>query len=179
MKTKILLLSIILILFSTAVFAQKQTPSEFVQSFYKFHRARSGVIDAKEVEAHKKWFTTELIRLFQYELEREAEFSKENPTDKPHYGDGFPFSPMKECYKKGKEIKNTLKIGKTSVRRNKTFVKVSFYYPKVCEGGLIHSYKLELVKNKGGWLINDLIFLDDESGVEDERLTDDLKREKY
>ena len=174
MKTRIITLSILLAFFSVNIFAQNQSAASFVQSFYKFHRARWDAFTKNEVQVRKKWFTTELFELFQYELKREAEYLKEYPTNKPYFGDGFPFTPMEECYFKEKEIKNVLKIGKTSIKGNKSIVKVSFYYPKVCEGGLIHSYKIELVKNKNSWLINDLIYVD--SG---ERLTKDLKRERY
>ena len=104
---------------------------------------------------------------------------KKNPTNKPHFGDGFPFAPMEECYVEGKEIKNILKIGKTTFKENKTIVEVKFYYPKVCDGSFIHAYQVELVKNNGDWLISDLIYLNDETMNEEERLTEDLKREKY
>ena len=174
MNSKPLFLIIILVLFSANGFAQKQTASEFVESFYKFHRARSESFNAEELEVLKKWFTTKLYELFLYELKREAEFLKVNPTDKPYFGDGFPFAPMEECHIKGVEVKNILKIGKTTGKGNKRLVEVKFYYPKACDGGFIHAYQVELAKNKGGWLINDLIYLDS-----NERLTDVLKREKY
>ncbi len=180
MKTKILFLSIILLFLSTNIFAQKLSASEFVESFYEFHRARSGIFSAEEVDLHKKWFTAELYELFQYELKREKEFLERTPTDKPylaekpHFGDGFPFAPMEECYVEGKEIKNNLKIGKTTIKGDKTIVEVKFYYPKVCGGSFIHAYQIELAKNNGDWLINDLIYLDS-----NERLTDDLKRAEY
>ncbi|MBX7169454.1 MAG: hypothetical protein K1X72_00765 [Pyrinomonadaceae bacterium] len=179
MKTKIILLSIILIIFPTIIFAQKQTPTEFVKSFYKFHRSRDEAFSKEEIKARQKWFTTELYELFQYELKREAEYLKENPTDKPFFGDGFPITALEECYLKGKWIKNVLKIGKTSTKKDKTFVEVSFYQPNVCGSYFIHAYKNELVKNKNSWLINDLIYLDDETMADDSRLSDDLKREKY
>lgn len=179
MKVKFILLLVLFTLFSVNTFAQKQSASAFVQSFYKFHRTRSGTFDKTEVELHKKWFTAELIRLIEYELEREAEFLKENPTFKPHYGDGFPFVPLEDCYVKQKWIRNVLRIGKTSVRGDKTLVAIKFYHPKVCEGHFIHAYKIELVKHNGSWLINDLIFLDDNTLAEYSLLTDDLKREKY
>lgn len=166
-------------MFSVNILAQKQSPKEFVQEFYKFHRSLSNTSFAEEVDAHKKWFTPKLNQLLQYELKREAEYLKEYPTNKPFFGEGLPFVPLEECYRNDKNIKNILRIGTVTTRKNVTTVKVSFYQPKVCEGYFIHGYKIELVKNKGSWLINDLIFLDDETGKEDSRLTDDLKREKY
>lgn len=174
MKTKIFFLSIILLLLSSSIFAQKQNAAEFVESFYEFHRARSGSFSAEELEAHKKWLTSELYKLFQYELKREMEYLKDNPTNKPYFGDGFPFAPLEECYVKGNEIKNILKIGETTIKGDKTIVEVKFYYPKACDGSFIHAYQVEVTKNNGDWQINDFIYLDS-----NERLTDDLKREKY
>lgn len=173
MKTKIFFLSIILLILSGNIFAQKQSASAFVESFYEFHRARLGGFNAEELNAHKKWFTVELYKLFQNELKREAEYLKENPTDKPYFGDGLPFVPLEECYVEGKEIKNILKIGKNSGKENKMLAEVKFFQPKVCEGYFIHAYKIELVKNESSWLINDLIYLNDETMSEEGRLTAD------
>lgn len=179
MKTKTFLVLVILLILSGNLFAQKQSATAFVESFYEFHRARTEGFNAEELEARKKWFTAELYELFQNELKREAEYLKENPTDKPFFGDGFPFAPMEECYVEGKEIKNILKVGKTSGKEGKTLVEIKFYYPKACEGNFIHAYKIELVKNERSWLINDLIYLNDQTMREEDRLTTDLKREKY
>lgn len=175
MKTKIFFLSIILIGLSANAFAQKQSATAFVESFYKFHRARTRAFTAREVGLHRKWFTAELNRLFQNELKREREYLKKNPTDKPHFGDGFPFTPYEECYKNGKEIKNVLKLGAPESIGNKTLIEAKFYYPKACSGGgeLTREHKIELVKSRGVWLISDLIFSDGS------RLTEDLKRAEY
>src|SRR5688500_2902826 len=102
MKTKIGFLSIILLLLSVNVFAQIQTAAGFVESFYKFHRSRSGIFDEREVNAHRRWLTAKLNNLFQNELRREREYLKQNPTNKPHFGDGFPFLPYEECSINGK-----------------------------------------------------------------------------
>jgi hypothetical protein len=175
MKTKIFFLSIILVALSANVFAQKQSAAAFVESFYKFHRARSKTFNAIEVYARRRWFTPELNRLFLNELKREKEFSKQNPDDKPHFGDGFPFAPIEECYKNGKYINNVLKLGAVTTRGNKTVIEARFYYPKACSaaGELSRTEKIELVKSKGVWLIGDLIYSDGS------RLTEDLKRAEY
>ena len=175
MKTKIFFLSMMLFLLSAKVFAQKQSAAAFVQSFYQFHRARTGAFNARELELHKKWFSPELNKLFQNELQREKEYLKQNPTDKPHFGDGFPFTPNEECYKNGREIKNVLKLGAPKTSGNKTVIETKFYYPKACEAGgeLARAQKIELVKIKGRWLISDLIYSDGS------RLTEDLKRAEY
>jgi hypothetical protein len=118
----------------------------------------------------KRWFSAELNGLFQKELKRESEYLKKNPTDKPYFGDGFPFTPYEECSKGGREIKNVLKIAAVTQRGNKTLVEVQFFTPKACGGDFIDTYKVELIKMKGVWLLNDWIAGD--GG----RLTDALKR---
>jgi hypothetical protein len=173
MKTKIAFLSIILLVLSANVFAQKQSASAQVAAFYKFHRARSGVFRTSEVAAHKRWFTAELNRLFQNELKREKEFLKQNPTDKPHFGDGFPFLPYEECSSGGKNVKNVLKVGSETIRKSVAVVEVKFSQPKACGGAPIETYKVELLNVKGVWLINDWIFADGK------RLSEDLKRTEY
>jgi len=173
MKNKFIFLAVLLLLFSADVFAQKQSAAAFVRSFYEFHRARSGAFNAGEVNSRKKWFTAELNRLFQSELKREKEYLKQNPTDKPHFGDGFPFLPYEECSKDGKGFKNVLKTGTETIRKSLTIVEVKIFQPKACGGELTATYKVELVKIKNGWLINDWIYDDGK------RLSDDLKRAEY
>ena len=173
MKIKIILLSAILLLLSTAVFAQEQDASAAVQSFYKFHLSGAGAFNTNEVKARKKWFTDDLNKLFQTELQREKEYLKANPTDKPHFGDGFPFQPYEECENAGKLIKNTYQVGTATVKGERATLEVKFYQPKECGGDLIDTYKVVLVKNKGKWLINDWLFSDAKT------LTEDLKRTSY
>lgn len=173
MKTKLIFLLIIFLMLSGGMFAQTYSASDFVRSFYKFHRARSGDFNSSEVNAHRKWFSNELYELFQNELKREKEYLKQNPTNKPFFGDGFSFTPYEECYQNGKEIKNVLKIGSVAANADKTLVEVNFYYPKVCGGEMTASYQVELIKNKGVWVINDLIYSDGST------LILDLKRIEY
>jgi len=169
MKNKIIFLHIVLLVFSASVFAQEQSATEYVESFYKFHRVRLRAFNASEVDLHGQWFSAELNKLFKNELKREKAFLKKNPTDKPHFGDGFPFAPYEECT----NAKNVLKIGAATAKGDKTLVEVMFYQPEPCGGALIETYKVELVKSDGVWLINDWIYDDGE------RLSDDLKRTKY
>jgi hypothetical protein len=173
MKTKFFLLSMILLLLSANIFAQKQDAAAAVGAFYKFHRTRSNVFKASEVNLYKKWFSAGLNKLFQYELKREKEYLKKNPTDKPYFGDGFGFDPLDECSKAGKSYKNTYQIGTAAIRKSLAVVEVKFYNPKACGGEAIATYKIELIQNKGIWLINDWIYPDGK------RLTEDLKRTEY
>ena len=159
MKIKIIFVSIILALISTSIFAQKQDATAAVQSFYKFHLSRSGIFNAGEVKARRKWFTDDLNKLFQTELQREKEYLKANPTDKPRFGDGFPFQPLDEC-NSAATIKNAYQVGAATIKGERATVEVKFYNPKECGGDLIDVYKVELVKSKGGWLIDDWLYSD-------------------
>ena len=125
------------------------------------------------MKTRKKWFTDDLNKLFQTELKREKEYLKVNPTDKPHFGDGFSFQSLDECESAGKSIKNTYQIGAATVKGEQATVEVKFYKPKECGGDLIDTYKVELVKTKEKWLIDDWLYSDAKT------LTEDLKRTNY
>ena len=108
MKTKIGFLSIILLLLSANVFAQKQSASAVVEAFYKFHWTRSGIFNAKEVGLYKKWFSADLNKLFQNELKREKEYLKQNPTDKPFTATAFRFSRLMNVHWAENHIKTLI-----------------------------------------------------------------------
>ncbi len=171
MRTQIIFLSISWVLFSVSIFAQKQSPSNFVQNFYKFHQLNLDPI--VEISVYEKWFSDDLNKLLRYELRREKEFLDKNPTFKPYFGDGISFIPSDECFKGEKFIKHVFKTDAVVTKRNKTTVKINFYYPKVCGGNFVDFRQIELIKNKDGWLINDLIYSDGS------RLSKDLQREMY
>jgi hypothetical protein len=144
-----------------------------VEKFYKFYRTRNGVVSTHELNLIKPWFTVELTKLFQNEIKREAEFIKKHSDDKPHFGDGFPFNPYEECVADNKIILNTIETGEVKLDANKAIVEVKFSASKECGGEDIDIYKIELLKNKNRWLINDWIYSDET------KLSDDLKRKDY
>lgn len=168
-----LLILILIPVFGSSVFAQKQNAVETVESFYKFHNSRSGLFSLHEVRLLKKWLTAELYNLFLNEIKREDEFVRKNPNDKPHFGDGFPFQPFSECVDGETVIVNKFEAEEISSDALKATVEVKFSAPEKCGGALIDKYKVELVKTRNAWLINDWIFSDKT------RLTDDLKRKNY
>ncbi len=163
-------------IFFVSTFAFSQTSADAkstVEKFYKFYRTRNGVVSTHELNLIKPWFTTDLTKLFQNEIKREAEYLKKHSDDKPHFGDGFPFNPYEECVTENKIILNTIEIGEIKLDANKAMVEVKFSTPKECGEGEIDIYKIELLKNKNRWLINDWIYSDET------KLTDDLKRKDY
>lgn len=171
-----LLLVLSLILLNNA-FAQKQTAAETVQSFYKFHLSRVVIFSLHELKLRKRWFTNELYQMLLFELKREDEFTRKNSSDKPHFGDGFPFQPFEECVIDEKIIRNLYQVNEISSDANIAVVEVRFTVPKECEDqteeDLLAIYKIELLKSKNTWLLNDWIYSDGS------RLSKDLKREKY
>lgn len=173
MKIKITFLSILVVLLSTSIFAQKQDATATVEAFYKFHLSRPGIFKDSEVKAYRRWFSDDLNKLFQTELQREKEYLKKNPTDKPHFGDGFPFQALDECDSSGKLIKNAYTISQATMKENRATVEVRFSQPKECGGALIDVYKVELINAKGKWLIDDWLYSDAKT------LTEDLKRTEY
>lgn len=176
-KGNYLLLFGLMLLISMSVFAQKQSASETVQSFYKFHLSRSGLFSLHEVKLRQRWFTSELNRLLLFELKREDEFTRKHPDEKPHFGDGFPFEPLEECVVGEKIIRNLYQTKEISVDSKRAVVEIKFFMPKECqsekEDSLIDTLKIELLKTKNSWLINNWIYSDES------KLSDDLKREKY
>ena len=164
---------LLILAFALSVFAQKPSAVETVKSFYVFHNSRSGIFSLHEVNLRRKWLTAELSKLFLNEIKREDEFTKKNPSDKPHYGDGFPLQPFSECVDGENVIINTFETKEISTDATKATVEVKFYSPEKCKKELIDKYQVELVKTKNTWLINDWIYSDKS------RLTDDLKRKDY
>ena len=159
--------------FTPNIFAQKQTPVEAVKSFYKFHNSRSGIFSLHEVKIRKRWLSAALYELFMKELKREDEFTRKNPSEKPHFGDGFPLQPFSECVDGEKVVDNLYEAGEISSDEKKALVEVKFYTPEKCGKELIETYRIELIKTKTGWLLNDWIYPD---GT---KLTDDLNRKDY
>lgn len=162
-KGKFLQLLVLGLILLNIAFAQKQSAAETVQSFYKFHLSRSGLFSLHEVKLRKRWFTAELYRLLLFELKREEEFTRKNPDEKPHFGNGFPFEPLEEFVIGEKIIRNLYQVKEISSDTNKVLVEVKFFIPKECERGdnLIDIYKIELLKTGKIWLINDWIYRDE------------------
>lgn len=162
----------------TSVFAQIDSDAKLtVDKFYKFFRTRNGQISTHELNMLKGWFTPQLTQLFRNEIQREAEFSRKHPDEKPYFGDGFPFEPFNECVVGEQIFMNSLEFKELKAEPNKSLIEVKFIIPKECESQvkekLIETYKIELLKTKSRWLINDWIFPDGK------RLTEILKRVKY
>lgn len=175
-KLKLIALSnVIIFLLALAVSAQQATPKTAVDSFYKFDRSHSQVFNRKNVDARRQWFSPTLYSLFQSELRRQAAYLKMNPTDKPYFGDGFPFQPLMEtCRVAGREYGRGIFTRQEFQRGNRAAVTATFAYPKACrDGGEPIVYTIGLTRVKNRWVIDDVNY------GEDTTLKQRLRRDQY
>lgn len=160
---------------SAATLAQQTTPKAAVESFYKFDRSHSQTFNRRNLDARKAWFSPELYRLFQSEFRREAAYLKANPTDKPYFGDGFPFQPLDETCRSGRrQFRRSLTIKQEFQRRTHAAATATFAYPRSCrDGGDPVVYTIGLIRSNGRWVIDDVNY------GEDTTLKQRLKRTEY
>jgi hypothetical protein len=156
-KPTFLLVIVMAVLASAKVQAQS-TPLAAAKAFYAYDRAHPQVFNRRNIEARKRWFDAALYRLFLKELDREREFLKQNPTDKPYFGDGLPFQPTDElCEARGRKYRRQVQFGTVTVKEGSGNVDVIFVYPKACKIIPV-LYTLHLTKAKGRWLIEDVLY---------------------
>lgn len=155
------------------VFSQTSAPATAVRSFYNAERTAPQTFNKKNLELRKRWISSGLYKRFSNELKREAAFLQENPSDKPHFGDGFPFMPLNEtCSAGGRNYRYSVRVGNASVDSTNATVPVTFAYPKACAVEPT-VYTVSVIRSRGIWLIDDITFPD---GM---RLSTDLDRETY
>lgn len=158
---------------SLSALAQTGGPEAMVRSFYAAERRAPQTFDRKNLALRKRWFSAELSRLFATELTRQTEYLKQNPTDKPHFGDGFPFLPVdSSCVSNGRTYRYSLVVGQATAKSGIASVDVTFAFPKVCRvPDTVFTVLLE--RSGGKWLIDDVAF------PGGEWLSADLKRPVY
>lgn len=173
LRQAVLLIAAVAILAGIAA-AQGSTPKAAVESFYKFDRTNSQVFNRENIEARKRWFSKELYDLFLKELDREAEYLKANPTDKPHFGDGLPFRPLDEtCKVNGREYRRSISYGQITVKGELGNVDVYFKYPKGCNIPDV-LYAVNMEREGTRWVISDIRYI-----AENTSLVEDLNRKEY
>ena len=171
------LASIVAALVCTSHSFAQTTPRAALEAFYKYDRSHSQTFNRKNIEARKRWFSAELYNLFLNELKREATYLKKNPTDKPFFGDGLPFQPLKEKCEAG--FDRGLVIKQDFVRGNRAAATANFAYPKACGGDPSAEWKVPVVytigltKTRSGWVIDDINY------GEDTTLKQRLQRKEY
>ncbi len=173
-RINLLCLAILFAVSSSVAIAQTNTPSATIAAFYKFDKANSQVFNRKNIDARKKWFSSELYALLLNELKREAEYLIANPTDKPHFGDGLPFQPLDEtCELNGKSYRRTISYGTVTVKGDIGNVDVHFKYPKSCNIPDV-LYAVNMENEKGRWVISDIGYFPGDTS-----LVEDLNRKEY
>lgn len=174
LKLRIGILLIILFSSVVSVWAQQSSPKAAIIAFYAFDGKNSQIFNRKNIDARKRWFSDELYKLFLKELDREAQYLKINPTDKPHFGDGLPFRPLDEaCLIKAKSYRRTITYGQVTVKGDLGNVDVKFKYPKGCNISDI-LYAINMEKEKGRWVISDIRYFPGDTS-----LVEDLGRKEY
>lgn len=159
---------------SVSGFGQKSGPKETVAAFYEYDSANSQVFDRSNIDARKRWFGSELYKMFLKELDREKEYLAKNPTDKPHFGDGLPFRPLDEtCDLNGKSFRRTISYGTVTIKGDLGNVDVYFKYPKGCNIPDV-LYAVNMSKERGRWVIDDIRYIADNTS-----LVEDLDRKEY
>ena len=172
MRSKILLAAALIAFFSLISFAQ--SPAATITAFYQFDRSHSQIFDRRNIDARKRWFSKGLYNLFLYELKRENEYLKKNPTDKPYFGDGLPFQPYDEiCKAAGRNLHRTVVIKPADLTGDRAVVTANFPYPKPCPDKDAPTYTIGLIKQGSVWVIDDINY------GEDRTLKQDLQRKEY
>jgi hypothetical protein len=171
----VVLCAVFVSLVSAAAFGQNASPSAVVGAFYKFDRSHSQTFNRKNIDARKQWFSAGLYALLLNELKRERQYLKQNPTDKPYFGDGLPFQPLDETCKAGRrEFRRSLRTKQEFQRGSRAAATATFAYPRSCtDGGDPIVYTIGLIKVKGTWVIDDVNY------GEDTTLKQRLRRKEY
>ena len=173
-KSKMPIALIAFAILSITVAGQTASPAAAVNAFYKYDRSHSQIFNRRNIDARKQWFSTELYKLFQYELKRENDNLKKNPTDKPYFGDGLPFQPYDEtCKASGKNLHKSLIVKPAFQKGDRAAVTATFAFPKPCKDPDNTTYTIGLIKNKDAWVIDDVNY------GEDRTLKQDLNRKEY
>lgn len=155
-------------------FGQSSSPKAAVMAFYKYDAANSQVFNRVNIDERKRWLSSELYAKFLSELAREKAYLAQNPTDKPHFGDGLPFRPLDEvCELDGKSYRRTISYGKVMIKGDLANVDVYFKYPKGCNIPDV-LYGVNISKERGRWVIDDIRYI-----AENTSLVEDLDRKEY
>lgn len=163
-----------LLLMAAAAAAQTIGPADTVRAFYDFDRTHSTEFSNRSVEARRPWFSGDLYRLLRLELQREADYLKRNPGDKPHYGDGLPFRPLDESCDVGQKRlhkKISIKPGVVGARAAK--VTVTFAFPPPCKTSDRIEYIFSMKRSGKRWTIDNVTYDDGST------LVGDLNRKEY
>jgi len=111
----------------------------------------------RNIEIRQKWITPSLYRLYLIELIREEREAKEHPDEKPYFGDGMDFGPLKEfCKAVDKIYPQRFSLSRSRIIGNYVYVRARFFYHKDCDGDEPIYYTFIFRKTGNAWLLNDI-----------------------
>lgn len=112
----------------------------------------------RNIEIRRKWITPSLYRLYLIELAREERVAKERPDDKPYFGDGMDFGPLKESCTVGDKIyPQKFSLGRSRIISNYAYVRARFFYHPDCNGGDDPTYYTFIFRKTGKvWLLDNI-----------------------
>ena len=164
----------LLLSMTAAASAQTTGPAETLAKFFAFDRKHSTEFSVQSVESRKAWFSNELYSLLKTELKREAEYLKENPGDKPHFGDGLPFRPLDETCDVGqKKLHKRITFKSGPIRGSRAAITATFAFPRPCETPDKNVYVFSMKRIANRWTIDNVTYDDGST------LVGDLKRKEY
>jgi hypothetical protein len=139
-----------------AVLGQGGTPNAIVGEALVYEQHHDTTFNRRNINSRKKWITPELYRLFLAELAREERETREHPDEKPYFGDGLSFGPLKElCEQNGRVYRQQFSVRKAKIVGRSATVPVSFFYHRAC-GGRPVIYRFKLVRRHSRWRIDDI-----------------------
>jgi hypothetical protein len=170
-KCNLLCAGFALLMMVIGISAQSETPRSSLTAFYKYDRAHSQTFNRTNINARKRWLSPELYSLLINELRRDAAYLRKNPGDKPYFGDGLPFQPLKENCESGKGRR--LVVKQEFQKGNRAAATATFAYPKPCSDADPVVYTIGMIKVGGRWVIDDVNY------GEDTTLKQRLRRKEY
>jgi len=174
MKTFGLFFVPLLFMIASLTAAAQNTPRLAADAFYKFDRSHSQIFNRQNIDSRKQYFSAKLYRLFLNEVKREAVYLKKNPGDKPYFGDGLPFQPVREKCEDGPNGRyRSLAIKQEFQKASRAVVTATFAYPSPCRQNEPVVYTIGMIRTGGKWVIDDINY------GEDTTLKQRLQRKEY
>ena len=158
MKTKVLISVLFIAAFAAVALGQRSTAAGTVRTLLTYEdKPHGATFNQQNLNRYKKWITPELYRLFKVALAREKRYIRLHPTNKPYFGDGMDFGPLKEnCNANGRVYPQQFSIRKAVVSGTSATVRASFFWNKACGIDEPTIFRFKLVRRKSGWLIDDI-----------------------
>lgn len=153
---------LLLCLFSTGLVIGQRPARSVLQDILRYEASHDNATDLtfnkRNLEFRRKWLTPSLYRLYLAELAREEKEATEHPDEKPYFGDGMNFGPMKElCRSAGKTYRQKFRLISSRATRDSAYLRSRFYYgPRECEGDKPTEYTFIFKKTNGSWLLDDI-----------------------